>query len=282
MKTVTTMKSNYAFTLIELLVVIAIISILAAILFPVFSMAREKARQTSCASNLKQLGIAFTQYCQDYDESFPADMTTNGSGLGWAGQIYPYTKSVQILICPDDTYNQNIGLPYGVVSYANNFNLVQLSGGAFNPYASLAKLTAPSLTVLLFEVSNIMWVTPSLPNENASPAGNGGEVSCSSGCNGAHLSSGYNAGLYATGHIGGNKDLPTINTSDGTRHSGGANYLSVDGHVKWLPPTKVSGGLTPATASTAQNGGSPYNAAGTGSMQIQSGWQPATLTFSPL
>ena len=66
------MKRNKGFTLIELLVVIAIIAILAAILFPVFAKAREKARQASCASNEKQLGLAIIQYVQDYDETFPA------------------------------------------------------------------------------------------------------------------------------------------------------------------------------------------------------------------
>src|SRR5215472_15354065 len=98
------------FTLIELLVVIAIIAILAAILFPVFAQAREKARQTSCLSNSKQIGLALLQYEQDYDEQFPVgskfDPAVNNQlawGQGWAGQIYPYTKSAQILKCPDDS-----------------------------------------------------------------------------------------------------------------------------------------------------------------------------------
>jgi len=76
-----TMKiRSFGFTLIELLVVIAIIAILAAILFPVFAKAREKARQTSCASNLKQIGLAFLQYGQDYDEIMPMGALTNKGG----------------------------------------------------------------------------------------------------------------------------------------------------------------------------------------------------------
>src|SRR5665213_3332533 len=99
---------NRAFTLIELLVVIAIIAILAAILFPVFAAAREKARQTTCASNEKQLGLAFLQYAQDYDECFTYGMTetlhTQGThvGQGWASTIYPYVKSTGVYTCPDD------------------------------------------------------------------------------------------------------------------------------------------------------------------------------------
>src|SRR5438128_4690943 len=105
------------FTLIELLVVIAIIAILAAILFPVFAQARAKARQTSCLSNMKQIGTALYMYLQDYDEVL-AGNDTNAEGFGlnlgfmnpqtnaqytrrnWAREIQPYSKNVQILLCP--------------------------------------------------------------------------------------------------------------------------------------------------------------------------------------
>jgi len=105
------------FTLIELLVVIAIIAILAAILFPVFAQAREKARMTSCLSNTKQLGLGVMMYVQDYDEMFPCSswdtppvgttQTDSGnasypSSVNWMWKVMPYIKNRQILICPSD------------------------------------------------------------------------------------------------------------------------------------------------------------------------------------
>src|SRR3972149_1546144 len=98
---------NKGFTLIELLVVIAIIAILAAILFPVFAKAREKARTASCQSNLKQIGLAVSMYKKDFDETFPPHWQNSVSGVGtlcddnnwrliWAELIIPYVKNTQI------------------------------------------------------------------------------------------------------------------------------------------------------------------------------------------
>jgi prepilin-type N-terminal cleavage/methylation domain-containing protein/prepilin-type processing-associated H-X9-DG protein len=97
------------FTLIELLVVIAIIAILAAILFPVFAQARDKARSASCLSNNKQVGMAFMMYAQDYDETFPMSrvaLSNNDSGTRthpWPVLIHPYVKNIQVVRCPSDT-----------------------------------------------------------------------------------------------------------------------------------------------------------------------------------
>jgi prepilin-type N-terminal cleavage/methylation domain-containing protein/prepilin-type processing-associated H-X9-DG protein len=111
-----TVVKGSAFTLIELLVVIAIIAILAAILFPVFTQARDKARQSSCLSNGKQLGLAFMQYVQDYDETMPEaayNWYTDDDGDGivgygdrnqvkWTDLIFPYIKSTGVYSCPSD------------------------------------------------------------------------------------------------------------------------------------------------------------------------------------
>ena len=87
------------FTLIELLVVIAIISILASILFPVFSRAREKGRQAACISNQKQIVLALLMYAEDYDELLP--WGTDAAGQLWYDLVYPYSRNQQILYCPD-------------------------------------------------------------------------------------------------------------------------------------------------------------------------------------
>ncbi len=126
-------RSRFGFTLIELLVVIAIIAILAAILFPVFQKVRENARRASCASNEKQLGIAFTQYTQDFDEKYPATFCN-----GWENSIYPFVKSKGVFLCPDETD--------GSLSYAEN--ILDVTG------PNISQFNAPASTVLLLEASS--------------------------------------------------------------------------------------------------------------------------------
>ena len=99
------MRTRKAFTLVELLVVVAIIAILAAILFPTFSRAREKARQTSCLSNTKQLALASVMYSSDYDGMYVNNWLNNGvSGFSWLEMIQPYVKNWALMNCPSMTY----------------------------------------------------------------------------------------------------------------------------------------------------------------------------------
>jgi prepilin-type N-terminal cleavage/methylation domain-containing protein/prepilin-type processing-associated H-X9-DG protein len=102
-----TPAKNRAFTLIELLIVMAIISLLAALLFPVFAKARDKARQTACTNNLKQIYLGYRMYAQDYDSQFPAEVLGNSQTRAVddpqsaPALLFPYTKNNQIWVCPN-------------------------------------------------------------------------------------------------------------------------------------------------------------------------------------
>ncbi len=156
------------FTLIELLVVIAIIAILAAILFPVFARAREKARQTSCLSNMKQIGTAVMMYAQDYDEMMPSFHITpwgsNARLFGHYDLIGPYTMNEQVFVCPSFHYRTNghrTDLPSGEGFYrqyikssyatqrASSVGHVNTPMGL--PPTSLAEIQRPAETIVLFE-----------------------------------------------------------------------------------------------------------------------------------
>jgi len=156
------MSRRAGFTLIELLVVIAIIAILAAILFPVFARAREKARQTSCLSNLKQLGLATDMYCQDYDECTPiAYSGVSWWYFTWKERIFPYVKNYQIFNCPSaptgEPPDNGTGI-YGVNAYFGETN-----GG----YVRLSQITSPAETFEIGENGDGDWVIE--PNGNYWP-----------------------------------------------------------------------------------------------------------------
>ena len=236
-------KRSSGFTLIELLVVIAIIAILAAILFPVFAKAREKARQISCASNMRQLGLAILQYNQDNDELFPVGLPNgnNWKGIGWAGMVNPYAKSSKIFSCPDDLNFSKP--PPSVNSYPDSYAFSQMLGGT-----GLAQIDQPARDVMLSEIQvgfNVVFDNGTEAGDYKSAAdfgdnlvwldGNGNPNCCGTVLNG--ITSGQRTGpYYNASSLGGTN----ASASNVPRHTGGANYLLADGHVKWYTGSNVS------------------------------------------
>jgi prepilin-type N-terminal cleavage/methylation domain-containing protein/prepilin-type processing-associated H-X9-DG protein len=246
-KTTAGSNARQGFTLIELLVVIAIIAILAAMLFPVFAQAREKARQASCQSNLKQLGLAFTSYAQDYDETLPTTWSNEPTAAvkSWDRAIQPYVgvrvasynNDPTIFRCPSDpapdpdtavwgagavtrTYAmpRPQGWKYGVVAE----DVAVSASLRFKPGRPLADFPAPAALILLAESPGGNGA-PGKPSANVFGNNSGSIVGCPSGaCQGG--------------------EPAQDRTRPGTPapHGGGWNYLFCDGHVKWFKPEQAA------------------------------------------
>jgi len=251
------MQKRKGFTLIELLVVIAIIAILAAILFPVFQKVRENARRTSCASNEKQIGIAFTQYEQDADEQTPGSTQW---GYGWAEKIQPFIKSAAVFHCPDDSHSADATPiapstnPATPISYALNGYIRQNctdhkgNGGPFCDGASLSQFAAPSNTVLAFEAVRNAHTWNKQRAVNQSGDINNPSWDAATTAAGLPLDVCSMIG-YASDD--GNDAHPAIgDTYNGVgndawhdRDNGSLNWLAADGHVKYLKKTQISGAM---------------------------------------
>jgi prepilin-type N-terminal cleavage/methylation domain-containing protein/prepilin-type processing-associated H-X9-DG protein len=248
-----------AFTLIELLVVIAIISILAAILFPVFARARESARRASCASNLKQIILAYNMYSQDYDEMTPPNFE-NDSNLGtgvvtgagfpyWPDILHPYVKSKQIFQCPSTSsvfpgmtsdFRGRVGYAYNQANMQNDY--VVYDNGSLSYGVSMAKLGHPSSTIVFSEgfLYNGPWFGGSAVDNSTAQQGVYGTYNSNTPIKQADNSNFTNLDNGQKTADGG--DTGSARSTDRVyrAHFDGSNFAFADGHVKWMKNTTLS------------------------------------------
>lgn len=209
------MKKN-AFTLIELLVVIAIIAILAAILFPVFSRARENARRSSCGSNMRQIGLGIMQYTQDFDEKYPLHLDNSaGNQKVWLDLVQPYVKSAGVFNCPSSS--NIVFAPNAMdtnIAYGYNYTFSNYPGWYG---ASQATINRPTETILVAETGGSR---DSLGYYLAYPS-----VFGAIGAGRSNTTYGF--------------DVPNAPARLAERHMEGLNIVWADGHVKWMKRSVV-------------------------------------------
>ncbi|HJN18244.1 MAG TPA: prepilin-type N-terminal cleavage/methylation domain-containing protein [Armatimonadota bacterium] len=214
------MHRRGGFTLIELLVVIAIIAILAAILFPVFARAREKARQTSCLSNLKQLGTAAMMYVQDFDERTGRHCTccpSRDAHPCFLQNLYPYVKNYQLYACPSFGRTSLHVRPCAPNGGATNYEEVPRSYG-FNfdlDYKNQAAIKFPAECIMFADSTNVPMRTDCCATGYLAPAPR-------SGCCADSAPFGRVSPI----------------------HNEGANHAFSDGHAKWMKVTEAIHGNT--------------------------------------
>ncbi len=224
---------RYGFTLIELLVVIAIIAILAAILFPVFAQARDKARQTACLSNMKQFGTAWMMYTQDYDETaLPIRNPAANYYFSTRDTIDPYVKNKGVYICPSNNQtDQTAGL---TLTYTYNWCVGNVCGTNGSSEHPLAQFALPAQVPMFVDSNNTQQ-----PTTNYYFA-YGGTTS--------------NTFYGRRSSTGGSNYSPWGGAQPKMiAHQNGANMLFVDTHVKWAGKQAGLYKVNPADITTAND-----------------------------